>query len=109
MTTAPDAILHGGAITTLDRSNPAPEAVAVTAGRFSAVGDTADIMALAGPGTRVIDLAGRRLIPGLIDNHLHLIRGGLSFNMELRWDGVRSLAEAMAMLRRQAAVTPPPQ
>ena len=109
MTTAPDIILHAGAITTLDHSNPAPEAVAVTAGRFSAVGDAAEIMAIAGPGTRVIDLAGRRLIPGLIDNHLHLIRGGLSFNMELRWDGVRSLADAMAMLRQQVAVTPPPQ
>jgi predicted amidohydrolase YtcJ len=49
------------------------------------------------------------VLPGLIDNHLHIIRGGLNFNMELRWDGVRSLADAMAMLRRQVAVTPPPQ
>ena len=53
-------------------------------------------MALAGPATRVIDLKGRRVLPGLIDNHLHIIRGGLNFNMELRWDGVRSLADAMA-------------
>jgi predicted amidohydrolase YtcJ len=49
------------------------------------------------------------LIPGLIDSHLHVIRGGLNFNMELRWDGVRSLADAMAMLKRQVAITPPPQ
>jgi predicted amidohydrolase YtcJ len=48
-------------------------------------------------------------LPGLIDNHLHIIRGGLNFNMELRWDGVRSLADAMAMLKRQVAITPPPQ
>ena len=54
-------------------------------------------------------LRGRRVLPGLIDNHLHIIRGGLNFNMELRWDGVRSLADAMAMLKRQVAVTPPPQ
>ncbi|WP_160123534.1 amidohydrolase [Rhodovarius lipocyclicus] len=106
---APDLILHNGGITTLDRANPAPQAVAITAGRFSAVGDARDILPLAGPATRVIDLAGRRLIPGLFDNHLHLIRGGLNFNMELRWDGVRSLADAMDMLKRQAAVTPPPQ
>src|SRR4051812_2877156 len=66
-------------------------------------------MALAGPTTRVIDLRGRRVLPGLIDNHLHIIRGGLNFNMELRWDGVRSLADAMSMLKRQVAVTPPPQ
>src|SRR6185369_4372242 len=59
--------------------------------------------------TRVIDLKGRRVLPGLIDNHLHIIRGGLNFNMELRWDGVRTLADAMDMLKRQIAITPPPQ
>lgn len=107
--TAPDMILHNGRITTLDRANPAPQAVAITAGRFSAVGDAREILPSAGPATRVIDLGGRRLIPGLFDNHLHLIRGGLNFNMELRWDGVRSLADAMAMLKAQAAITPPPQ
>ncbi|WP_238940618.1 amidohydrolase, partial [Pseudoroseomonas ludipueritiae] len=107
--TAPDMILHNGGITTLDRANPAPQAVAITAGRFSAVGDAAAILPTAGPNTRVVDLAGRRVIPGLIDNHLHVIRGGLNFNMELRWDGVRSLADAMAMLKRQVAITPPPQ
>ncbi|WP_198370209.1 amidohydrolase [Roseomonas rosulenta] len=106
---APDLILHNGRITTLDRARPAPEAVAIIAGHFSAVGDAAEILPTAGPATRIIDLGGRRLIPGLCDNHLHLIRGGLNFNMELRWDGVRSLADAMAMLRAQVAVTPPPQ
>jgi predicted amidohydrolase YtcJ len=106
---APDVILHGGRITTLDRANPLAEAVAITDGRFSAVGRDADVVPLAGPRTRRIDLAGRAALPGLIDNHLHIIRGGLNFNMELRWDGVRSLADAMAMLKRQAAITPPPQ
>lgn len=108
-TTVPDMILHNGRITTLDRSNPNPEAVAITAGRFSAVGESRDILPTAGPQTKVIDLGGRRLIPGLIDNHLHIIRGGLNYNMELRWDGVRSLADAMAMLRAQVAITPAPQ
>jgi predicted amidohydrolase YtcJ len=108
-TEAPDLILHDGLVTTLDRSNPTANAVAIADGRFTAVGQARDIMKLAGPGTRVIDLKGRRALPGLIDNHLHIIRGGLNFNMELRWDGVRSLADAMGMLKQQVAITPPPQ
>src|SRR5580700_8407936 len=104
-----DLILRNGLFTTLDRSNPTATAVAIAAGVFTAVGRDADVMTVAGPNTRVVDLKGRRVLPGLIDNHLHIIRGGLNFNMELRWDGVRSLADAMAMLKRQVAVTPPPQ
>ncbi len=109
MTAAPELILHNGRFTTLDKGQPEAGAVAVSSGRFSHVGQARDILPLAGPQTRVIDLQGRRVLPGLIDNHLHLIRGGLNFNMELRWDGVRSLADAMAMLRAQVAVTPAPQ
>ncbi|MGO4123078.1 amidohydrolase [Inquilinus sp. YAF38] len=108
-TRAPDVILHRGLITTLDRARPTASAVAITDGAFSAVGADHDVMPLAGPKTRIVDLKGRRVLPGLIDNHLHIIRGGLNFNMELRWDGVCSLADAMAMLKRQVAVTPPPQ
>ncbi|TSD89320.1 amidohydrolase [Mycobacterium sp. KBS0706] len=108
-TRAPDVILHRGLITTLDRAQPTASAVAITDGAFSAVGADHEVMPLAGPKTRIVDLKGRRVLPGLIDNHLHIIRGGLNFNMELRWDGVRSLADAMAMLKRQVAVTPPPQ
>jgi predicted amidohydrolase YtcJ len=106
---APDVILHRGLFTTLDRGNPTASAVAIKNGAFTAVGRDHEVMPLAGPSTRVIDLKGHRVLPGLIDNHLHIIRGGLNFNMELRWDGVRSLADAMAMLKRQVAVTPPPQ
>ncbi len=109
MSAAPQTILHGGQITTLDRTLPVASAVAIADGRFLAVGDDRTVMALAGPETRLIDLKGRRVLPGLIDNHLHIIRGGLNFNMELRWDGVRSLADAMAMLKAQVAITPPPQ
>ncbi|HEY0586192.1 MAG TPA: amidohydrolase [Pseudoduganella sp.] len=109
MTAAPELILHNGRFTTLDKSQPEAAAVAVTGGRFFHVGEAHAILPLAGPHTRVIDLQGRRVLPGLIDNHLHLIRGGLNFNMELRWDGVRSLADAMAMLRAQVAITPAPQ
>ncbi|HEY2256707.1 MAG TPA: amidohydrolase [Variovorax sp.] len=105
----PDVILHRGLITTLDRANPTASAVAIKDGRFTHVGPEQEILPLAGATTRVIDLQGKTVLPGLIDNHLHIIRGGLNFNLELRWDGVRSLADAMAMLKRQVAVTPAPQ
>src|ERR1700731_4929448 len=104
-----DLILFNGKISTLDRQRPQAQAVAMREGRFQAVGDDREIMGLAGPNTKRIDLKGRRVIPGLIDSHMHVIRGGLNYNMELRWDGVRSLADAMAMLKRQVAITPPPQ
>jgi predicted amidohydrolase YtcJ len=104
-----DLILRNGRFATLDRSNPIATAIAIKDGIFTAVGRDHDVMSHAGPATRTIDLRARRVLPGLIDNHLHIIRGGLNFNMELRWDGVRSLADAMEMLRRQVAVTPPPQ
>jgi predicted amidohydrolase YtcJ len=104
-----DLILHRGLFTTLERANPSATAVAIGQGRFMAVGSEQDAMKLAGAATQVIDLKGRRVLPGLIDNHLHIIRGGLNFNLELRWDGVRSLAQAMTMLKQQVAITPPPQ
>lgn len=104
-----DTILVNGRFTTLDRSNPNPQAVAIKDGKFLSVGDERDIRALAGPQTTVIDLKGRRVIPGLIDSHMHIIRGGLNYNMELRWDGVRSLADAMRMLKQQVDNTPAPQ
>ena len=104
-----DLILHGGRITTLDRSRPVASALAIKDGKFLRVGDDNEVMAHRGAGTQVIDLGGRPALPGLCDNHLHIIRGGLNFNMEVRWDGVRSLAHAMALLKRQIDVTPAPQ
>src|SRR5258706_6320413 len=106
---SPDLILHRGLFTTLDRGNPTASAVAIEDGVFTAVGHDQEVMKLAGPSTKVIDLKAKRVLPGLIDNHLHIIRGGLNYNMELRWEGVWSLADAMAMLKRQVAITPPPQ
>jgi len=105
----PELLLYNGRFTTLDPERPKASAVAIAGGRFVAVGHDEDVLALAGAGTRRVDLGCRCVLPGLIDNHLHIIRGGLNFNMELRWDGVRSLADAMDMLRRQVLVTPPPQ
>nr|WP_316639314.1 amidohydrolase [uncultured Roseateles sp.] len=107
--TTPELILHRGRFTTLDRAKPTASAVAIQNGRFVRVGSDPEVMALAGSDTRLIDLGGRSVLPGLIDNHLHIIRGGLNFNLELRWDGVKSLADAMAMLKRQVAITPAPQ
>ncbi|MCC4596465.1 amidohydrolase [Xanthomonas campestris pv. phormiicola] len=106
---APELILYHGRFTTLDRARPSATAVAIQDGRFLQVGSDEEILPLAGAHTRRIDLHGRCVLPGLIDNHLHLIRGGLNYNLELRWDGVRSLADAMDMLRRQVAITPAPQ
>src|ERR1700686_1338143 len=100
---SPDLILHRGLFTTLDRGNPTASAVAIRDGVFTPVGHDQEVMKLAGPSTKVIDLRGRRVLPGLIDNHLHIIRGGLNFNMELRWDGVWSLAAARTRLKRQVA------
>ncbi|WP_040856781.1 amidohydrolase [Phyllobacterium sp. YR531] len=104
-----DTIIHNARITTLDRKKPAAAAVAIKDGKFLAVGSNEEVLALADDNTKVIDLKGRSLIPGLIDNHTHVVRGGLNFNMELRWDGVRSLSDAMSMLKRQVDVTPAPQ
>lgn len=94
-TPAPDLVLHGGQFATLDRSKPTATAVAIREGRFVRVGSDDDVMPLIGPATQVIDLRGRRVLPGLCDSHIHIIRGGLNYNMELRWDGVRSLSQAM--------------
>src|SRR5262245_4520214 len=105
---AADVILHNAKIAT----NQVPsfvEAVAIAGGKFVAAGSNDDILRQRGPDTRVIDARGRTVIPGLNDSHLHLIRGGLNYNMELRWDGVPSLADALRMLKEQAARTPPPQ
>ena len=106
---APDLILLNGRFTTLDKSEPTATAVAIKDGKFIAVGEDSEISQLKSDSTRTVDLNGRSALPGLIDNHLHIIRGGLNFNMELRWDGVRSLATAMEMLKAQVAITPPPQ
>ncbi|HET6202516.1 MAG TPA: amidohydrolase [Planctomycetota bacterium] len=105
----PDLILHGGRIATLDPARPSATAAAVRRDRFVAVGSDDEILRLRGTGTRTIDLRGRSVVPGLDDSHLHVIRGGLNYNLELRWDGVPSLADALRMLKEQAARTPAPQ
>jgi len=104
-----DIIYRNGSFTTLDPGRPHVSAVAVKDGKFLAVGTEAELNFFRGPDTQQVDLHGRTVIPGLNDSHLHLIRGGLNYNMELRWDGVPSLSDALQMLKEQARRTPPPQ
>jgi predicted amidohydrolase YtcJ len=103
-----DTIIHNAKIAT----NAVPsfvEALAITGGKIAAAGTDQEVFRLRGPATRVINGNGRTVIPGLNDSHTHPIRGGLNYNMELRWDGVPSLAGALQMLKDQAARTPAPQ
>src|SRR5438270_9511968 len=104
-----EVILHNGRIATQDDRRLFAQAAAIKNGKFTAVGTDQDVLKLRGTQTQVIDVRGRTVVPGLNDSHMHPIRGGLSYNMELRWDGVPSLADALRMLREQAARTPAPQ
>lgn len=104
-----DLVVHHALVTTLDAARPSAAALAVRGGRIVLVGTDAEALALRGPATRVVDADGRRLIPGLNDSHLHLVRGGRFYATELRWDGVRTLARALEMVAEQAARTPPGQ
>jgi predicted amidohydrolase YtcJ len=103
-----EIILHNAKIAT----NGVPsfvEAIAISDGKVIAAGGNEDVLRLCGLATRVINGRGRTVIPGLNDSHMHPIRGGLNYNLELRWDGVPSLADALRMLKDQAARTPAPQ
>ena len=104
-----DLILLNGKLATLDAQRPFAEAASIQAGRFTRVGSAGEVMAEQGPDTRVVDLGGRTAIPGLNDSHIHTSRGGLNYNLELRWEGLPSLADALRRLREQAQRTPPPQ
>ena len=102
-----DTLLVNGKVITVDPQSSIREAVAVRDGRIAAVGSTADIRKLAGPRTRVIDLEGRTVIPGLSDSHMHAIRAALSFSTEVNWIGTRSLGEALGRIRAAAQAKGP--
>jgi len=104
---APDTILINGKIITLDSRSTVAMGLAVTAGRITATGSTDDVRELAGPSTRVIDLRGRTVIPGLIDSHLHAIRAALSFSTEVNWIGARSIEEGLGRIRAAARAMKP--
>jgi predicted amidohydrolase YtcJ len=107
--TPAEVVFFNGKIATQDDKRSFADALAVANGRVIASGPRDAVMRHAVDSTRHVDLKGRTVIPGLNDSHLHVIRGGLNFNMELRWDGVPSLSDALDMLRKQVARTPAPQ
>jgi predicted amidohydrolase YtcJ len=104
----PQKIFYNGKIATNDKPYFV-QALAIEDGKITAIGANDEVLRLRAPQTEVADLGGRTVIPGLNDSHLHIIRGGLHYNFELRWDGVPSLADAMRMLKEQAERTPAPQ
>ncbi|MEY9932876.1 putative amidohydrolase YtcJ [Catenulispora sp. GP43] len=104
-----DLILRGGRIHTLDAADTVVSSLAVAGDRVAAAGDDRETAALLGPGTEVIDLAGRVVVPGLHDSHLHLADAGNSWNLQVRWDGVPSLADALRLLAVRAAEAAPGQ
>ncbi|HEY7442106.1 MAG TPA: amidohydrolase [Vicinamibacterales bacterium] len=103
---APDLILSNGKIITVDERFTIAQALAISGERIVAVGTNQDINRLAGPDTRRIDLGGKAVIPGLIDNHMHLLRAGLTWKSEVRLDGVESRKQALEMVRLRARAIP---
>ncbi|MBL0739863.1 amidohydrolase [Chryseolinea sp. Jin1] len=102
-----DLILHHGKIATMTKENQFTEAVAVRGGMILETGPSAHLLAkYKDVNTKLIDLNGRTVVPGINDSHIHIIREGLHYNAELRWDGVKTLKRAMEMLKEQAARTP---
>ncbi|WP_298254570.1 amidohydrolase [Bradyrhizobium sp.] len=98
-----DLLLINGKVVTLDAASSVKEALAVEAGHIAATGGTDEIRKLAGPSTKIVDLGGRTVIPGLIDSHIHAIRAGFRFATEVNWEGAASIPEALDRLRSAAA------
>jgi hypothetical protein len=108
-TAPPDTILTNGKIITVDAQFSIAQAVAVRGDRILAVGSNQDITRMAGPNTRRIDLRGRSVVPGLIDNHAHFQEEGAYWNLELRFDGVDSRKRALELIRAKAKEKGPGQ
>ena len=103
-----DMIIYNGKIATMAKPGEFKQAIAMQNGLIIATGNSASIFKrYKGTATKLINAGGKTVIPGLNDSHMHAIREGLNFNMELRWDGVKTLKRAMEMLKEQAARTPP--
>jgi predicted amidohydrolase YtcJ len=104
----PELILHNATIHTMDPANPRAEALAISGGRFLAVGTKGEIENVAPAGVRKIDLAGRTVVPGFIDAHLHTASSGLRHLKEVSCD-LRSIPAIQGAIRQRAAQTPPGQ
>ena len=101
-----DLILINGHIATINQNQDFASSVAIKDGIFIYVGNNNDSLLYKGKNTKVIDLKNRVVIPGLNDSHIHIIRAGLNYNLELRWDGIPSLSEALSRIEKQAEHTP---
>lgn len=101
-----DLIVLNANVAVMDKDNSFKQAIAVKDGKILATGSNEEMQQLKNNETKIIDAAGRTVIPGLNDSHLHLTRGGRFYNAELRWDGVKSLKTALQMLKEQAERTP---
>lgn len=102
-----DTVLINGKILTVDSNFSIAEAIAIDGSRIVAVGDSTSVSELAGEATNVIDLQGKTVIPGLIDNHMHFVRAAQRWNLQARIDGVNSRAEALEIIAEKAASMPP--
>lgn len=98
-----DRVLTNGLIWT---GSAEVEAVAITGDRVAAVGSADEVLAAAGADVERIDLGGRRVIPGLIDSHVHFLRAGIHWNDLVRWDDVDTLEAGLARIARRASETP---
>lgn len=102
---APDMIVHNAKITTFDGKRYS--AVAIENGKFTMLSQSNKaVLATKDNDTQVIDADGKRLIPGINDSHLHVVRGGRFYNLETRWEGISSLKVGLAMIEEQAKRTP---
>jgi len=97
-----DLILTNGKIITVDDRFSIAQAIAVRGDRIIAVGTTADITKLAGPQTRRVDLRGKSVVPGFIDNHAHFQEEGAYWTLELRFDGVDTRKRALELIAAKA-------
>ena len=102
-----ELVLINGKILTVDKDFSVQEAVAIAAGRFVAVGSDGEVRRWRGPHTRVIDLGGRTVIPGLIDSHIHVTAGCLSWDSQVHWELTHSLADALRQIATAARTRPP--
>ncbi len=100
-----ELIITNANVLTMDPERPRAEAVAVAAGRILAVGSNAEVQALAGPGCRTVDAAGRSLLPGFVESHLHLVLGGAELT-QLQLGGVHGFAVLKVAFEAYAAANP---
>ncbi len=103
----PELIFHNGKVFTADAAAGRAEAMAVAGGTIVAVGSDLDVKSLAGPGTRMVDLGGGMLLPGIVDVHNHHLRGGQADLYELKLLPTMSFDAVLETVRARCATTKP--